>query len=415
MQAELKRISNQQTALKLGQFCHHQHSALKMPKINSSNSTNSSCSLLPLMLLRPQLLNPQHYFDDVLKFEKWNDSATLIYLHGLNAGNWLYSAFLLNLQNLICRLSFLNWIFFLARTLGTDCVRIIDGRLYKLTNLYSCNSADVKTDLNLTSIFSLTTRNTEKEGCEFSWSDPLKSRWPVRAKQLQSLEVEMPNVFLYTSRMTVLQSNVSKIVVLLQTKKASSECNFVQVQHPFPVQMTDGAFFEHQLESESVRRNRFADNDELRYSLRSLERFAPWIRNVFLVTNGQIPRWLNVEHPRLRLVQHRVSVSLSWHFILIAAVHVSMIKMLPTTLSGHFSKSKSPAHFQLLCNWVPSASYSKFVKAISLPKWWHYSREARLPWWLLHRKQRIQSIPELACTELRRRLSAKLAQRWLLW
>lgn len=108
MQAELKRISNQQTALKLGQFCHHQHSALKMPKINSSNSTNSSCSLLPLMLLRPQLLNPQHYFDDVLKFEKWNDSATLIYLHGLNAGNWLYSAFLLNLQNLICRLSFLN-------------------------------------------------------------------------------------------------------------------------------------------------------------------------------------------------------------------------------------------------------------------------------------------------------------------
>jgi hypothetical protein len=28
------------------------------------------------------------------------------------------------------------------------------------------------------------------------------------------------------------------------------------------------------------------DNDELRFSLRSLERRAPWIRNVFIVTNG---------------------------------------------------------------------------------------------------------------------------------
>jgi hypothetical protein len=32
--------------------------------------------------------------------------------------------------------------------------------------------------------------------------------------------------------------------------------------------------------------NRFRDNDELRFSLRSLERRAPWIRNVFIVTNG---------------------------------------------------------------------------------------------------------------------------------
>lgn len=97
MQAELQRTSNQLTALKLGQFCYHQHSVLDVPKVSNSNSSssnfNSSCFLLPLMLLRPPLLNPQHYFDDVLKFEKWNDSATLIYLHSLNAGNWLYSAF----------------------------------------------------------------------------------------------------------------------------------------------------------------------------------------------------------------------------------------------------------------------------------------------------------------------------------
>ena len=50
--------------------------------------------------------------------------------------------------------------------------------------------------------------------------------------------------------------------------------------------------------------NRFRDNSELRYSLRSLWRFAPWVRHVFIVTNGQVPHWLNLDHPRLTLVSH---------------------------------------------------------------------------------------------------------------
>ena len=50
---------------------------------------------------------------------------------------------------------------------------------------------------------------------------------------------------------------------------------------------------------------RFRSRDELRYSLRSLETFAPWIRNVYLVTNGQKPAWLNEAHPRLKVVSHR--------------------------------------------------------------------------------------------------------------
>jgi hypothetical protein len=38
--------------------------------------------------------------------------------------------------------------------------------------------------------------------------------------------------------------------------------------------------------------------------LRSLEAHAPWIRNVYLVTNGQVPGWLVLANPRLRLVHH---------------------------------------------------------------------------------------------------------------
>lgn len=49
---------------------------------------------------------------------------------------------------------------------------------------------------------------------------------------------------------------------------------------------------------------RFRNRDELKYSLRSLEMFAPFVRNVYLVTNGQMPEWLNLNNPRIKLVSH---------------------------------------------------------------------------------------------------------------
>jgi hypothetical protein len=48
----------------------------------------------------------------------------------------------------------------------------------------------------------------------------------------------------------------------------------------------------------------FADHGELRYLLRSLERYAPWLRHVYLVTAGQRPDWLRCDHPWLTLVDH---------------------------------------------------------------------------------------------------------------
>ncbi|WP_418959643.1 stealth family protein [Streptomyces tritici] len=50
---------------------------------------------------------------------------------------------------------------------------------------------------------------------------------------------------------------------------------------------------------------RFTSRDELRYSLRSIHQYAPWVRNIFLVTAGQVPGWLNTEYPGLRVVDHR--------------------------------------------------------------------------------------------------------------
>lgn len=59
-----------------------------------------------------------------------------------------------------------------------------------------------------------------------------------------------------------------------------------------------------QLSIQDVGAHRFADNEELRYSLRSLYKFAPWVRNIYILTNGQIPNWLNVHHSRIKVVTH---------------------------------------------------------------------------------------------------------------
>ncbi|MEU4149373.1 stealth family protein [Streptomyces sp. NPDC026659] len=50
---------------------------------------------------------------------------------------------------------------------------------------------------------------------------------------------------------------------------------------------------------------RFTSRDELKYSLRSLHQYAPWVRNIFLVTAGQVPSWLRTDFPGIRVVDHR--------------------------------------------------------------------------------------------------------------
>jgi len=50
---------------------------------------------------------------------------------------------------------------------------------------------------------------------------------------------------------------------------------------------------------------RYINNDELKYSLRSLEKYAPWINNVFIVTDNQVPKWLNLNHPKIKIIDHK--------------------------------------------------------------------------------------------------------------
>lgn len=58
------------------------------------------------------------------------------------------------------------------------------------------------------------------------------------------------------------------------------------------------------LHPEAANLSRYRNRDELRYSLRSLALYAGFVRQVFIVTAGHVPPWLDLEHPRIRVVDH---------------------------------------------------------------------------------------------------------------
>ncbi len=49
---------------------------------------------------------------------------------------------------------------------------------------------------------------------------------------------------------------------------------------------------------------RFQQIDELKFSLRTVEKYMPWIHHIFIVTNGQVPKWLNLENSKISIINH---------------------------------------------------------------------------------------------------------------
>ena len=49
---------------------------------------------------------------------------------------------------------------------------------------------------------------------------------------------------------------------------------------------------------------RFLSHDELKFSLRSLEQFAPWVNAIYIVTQEQVPDWLDIKNKKLKIIFH---------------------------------------------------------------------------------------------------------------
>lgn len=50
---------------------------------------------------------------------------------------------------------------------------------------------------------------------------------------------------------------------------------------------------------------RFRDWGTLKYIFRGIEKYAPFVNKVFLITDNQVPEWININHPKLRIIDHK--------------------------------------------------------------------------------------------------------------
>ncbi len=65
-------------------------------------------------------------------------------------------------------------------------------------------------------------------------------------------------------------------------------------------------------EKNSVSEARFRDYGFLKYWFRGVEKFAPWVRQIHFISNGQKPEWLNADNPKLHLVKHKDYIPLEF-------------------------------------------------------------------------------------------------------
>ena len=59
-----------------------------------------------------------------------------------------------------------------------------------------------------------------------------------------------------------------------------------------------------QVDNDGDNLHRYRDYGTFNYWFRMVEKHAPWVNNIYLITNGQKPEWLNLNHPKLKWVRH---------------------------------------------------------------------------------------------------------------
>ncbi len=57
---------------------------------------------------------------------------------------------------------------------------------------------------------------------------------------------------------------------------------------------------------------RYRDWGILTYWFRAVEKYAPWVRKIHFITCGQVPKWLNLNHPKLHFVRHEDYIPSQW-------------------------------------------------------------------------------------------------------
>ncbi|XP_018412134.1 PREDICTED: N-acetylglucosamine-1-phosphotransferase subunits alpha/beta [Nanorana parkeri] len=159
------------------------------------------------------------------------------------------------------------------------------------------------------------TTDKEAPGLVFMQDLVFLSGFPATFKDTDQLKSKLPGSLSSKIKRVQLYSEASVALFQLNNPKGFHELN-IQAKKNMTIEgkevtlnpaylLWDLSAVSQLKQDEDISASRFEDNEELRYSLRSIEKHAPWVRHVFIVTNGQIPSWLNLDNPRVTIVTHQ--------------------------------------------------------------------------------------------------------------
>ncbi|KAM9313503.1 N-acetylglucosamine-1-phosphotransferase subunits alpha/beta [Gastrophryne carolinensis] len=159
------------------------------------------------------------------------------------------------------------------------------------------------------------TTDKEAPGVVFMQDLVFLSGFPATFKDTNQLKSKLPGSLSSKIKQVQLYSEASVALLQLNNPKDFYELN-IQAKKNMTIEgkevtlnpaylLWDLSAVSQLKQDEDISASRFEDNEELRYSLRSIEKNAPWVRHVFIVTNGQIPSWLNLDNPRVTVVTHQ--------------------------------------------------------------------------------------------------------------
>ncbi len=139
---------------------------------------------------------------------------------------------------------------------------------------------------------------------EGAWSAPVVNRWTDRLSPQERHTTSVPR-----TQGTVPTLNLLRAPhIFSMTEPVDAVYTWVDGDDPEWLERkaaTHAAVGLGDLHVTAANSSRFQSHDELRYSMRSLDMYADWIRHVYLVTDDQVPAWLDTSHPRLSVVSHR--------------------------------------------------------------------------------------------------------------
>ena len=97
------------------------------------------------------------------------------------------------------------------------------------------------------------------------------------------------------------------VVPTIQTKKELfNNTDHSSIDFVYTWVYEDDAFLKdlEKYSNESVCKACYRDNNELKYSIRSVEKYAPWYGTIYIVVrDGQQPKWIQENH-RLKIIEH---------------------------------------------------------------------------------------------------------------